>query len=52
MEALGDEARERVRRVRNGIRPRNGDGVEAAKASLLDERALERDRIVQKSRSA
>jgi uncharacterized membrane protein len=50
--AVGEELRERVARLADCVRQRYRDRVEAERTRLISERALERDRIVQKSRSA
>jgi hypothetical protein len=48
----GEELREGMFALRDRVGPRHRDGVEAERARLRGERAFERDRIGQKSRSA
>jgi len=50
--AGGEELREGILALRDRVGPRHRDGVEAERARLRGERAFERDRIGQKSRSA
>jgi hypothetical protein len=50
--ALGQEMLQPFQRLRDGVRPRDADDVEAVVARGLYERGLERYRIGQKSRSA
>jgi hypothetical protein len=52
MMAGGEKLREPVARVRDGVGPRHRDGVEAERARLIDEGALDLVVIGQKSRSA
>jgi hypothetical protein len=52
MGAFGEELAQPLRRLRDRIRPRDADRIEALVARSLDERGLERRAIVQKSRSA
>ena len=52
MVAGGEELGEDVFALRDRVGPRHRDGVEAERARLRGERAFERDRIGQKSRSA
>jgi hypothetical protein len=51
MRAGVEERAQPLRRERDGVRPRNADGVEALRASESFERCLERGRT-QKSRLA
>jgi len=50
--AVGEKARETFRRLRDRVRPRDADNVEAMRAGGLRERFLQRVGIAQKSRSA
>jgi hypothetical protein len=52
MRALRDEVIEALFGMRNGIGPRDTDGVEAMLARSLGKRALKRRSVVQKSRLA
>jgi hypothetical protein len=52
MRALGKEAAQLRERLRDRVRPRDADGVEAVCARGPRERRLERRAIAQKSRSA
>jgi hypothetical protein len=52
MATLGDEALKALSRVRNRVRRRNSDAVEAVPVRGISERAFDRGRIGQKSRSA
>ena len=49
--AVGEEAAQPLGGLRDGVRPRDADGVEAVRARGVGERGLERGRR-QKSRSA
>jgi hypothetical protein len=51
MQAFGDEALQPLRGERNGVRPRDADGVEAERAGFLLQRRLQCV-VLQKSRSA
>jgi hypothetical protein len=50
--AIGEECRERIAGMPDRIGPGHRDGIEAERARFVDQRGLERSRIVQKSRSA
>jgi hypothetical protein len=50
--AFGEEMPQPLGRLRNRVRPRDADGIEANLARGARERCFERRRIVQKSRSA
>ena len=50
--AFGEKAREPLLRLRDRVRPRDADDVEALRARLRSKRGLQRGWIVQKSRSA
>jgi hypothetical protein len=52
MGAVREEAVEPAGRFRDGVRTRDADRVEAVPARGVCQRALQRGRIVQKSRSA
>ena len=52
MGALGQELLQPFRRLRDRVRPRDADGVEAVVARGAHERGFQRGRIAQKSRSA
>jgi hypothetical protein len=49
--AFGQELLEPRARLRNSIRTRDADGIEAARASRFEQGCLDAGRIVQKSRS-
>jgi hypothetical protein len=49
---LGEEAAQLRERLRDRVRPRDADGVEAVRAGDTRERLLERRAVAQKSRSA
>jgi hypothetical protein len=52
MGAFGEELAQPIRCLRDRVRPRDADRIEAMVARDLDERRLERYGVVQKSRSA
>jgi hypothetical protein len=52
MPAFGDESLEALAHLRDGIGPRNAEGVEAVRARGIGERGLDRGGIGQKSRLA
>jgi hypothetical protein len=52
MGAFGQKMLQPFQRLRDRIGPRDADDVEAVLARGSRERGLERDRVVQKSRSA
>jgi len=52
LSAFGEEALKTLFRLRNGIRRGDADTIKAMLVRSADERALDRNRIGQKSRSA
>jgi len=52
MGAVGEEFCEPLGRLRDGIRPRDADDVEALRARFVAERLFQRACVGQKSRSA
>jgi hypothetical protein len=52
MRAVGEKAPQPLQRLRDRIGPRDAGDVEAVLARGARERSRERDRVVQKSRSA
>jgi hypothetical protein len=50
--AIGEKARQPLLRVRNGVRCRNANGIEAARLRFAGERLPKFGWIVQKSKSA